>query len=131
VPSDSSLARLHTVIQLGFGREDSHSYVFDTPAGRYGRRVDPELEIRNAASKKLSAVADWPGDKIRYEYDFGDSWEHDVVVEAVQPAQPGVAYPRCTAGKRAGTPEDCDPDLFDLDAAQNALARISKVLIRS
>jgi Plasmid pRiA4b ORF-3-like protein len=105
VPSDITLARLHAVIQLGFGWQDSHLWVFETPAGRYGS-YDPELEISSAASKKLSAVADWPADKIRYEYDFGDSWEHDVVVEAVQPAEPGVAYPRCTAGRRAGPPED-------------------------
>jgi hypothetical protein len=166
VPSDSSLARLHTVIQLGFGWQNSHLYVFETPAGRYGS-YDPDLEIRSAANKKLSAVADWPGDKIRYEYDFGDSWEHDVAVEAVEPAQPGIAYPRCTGGKRAGPPEDSggiwgysdllntlanprdkdhaqvlrwlgiesaaefDPDRFDLDAAQKALAGISKVLMKS
>lgn len=105
VPSDITLARLHTVIQLGFGWQDSHLWAFETPAGRYGS-YDPELEIRSAANKKLSAVADWPGDKIRYEYDFGDSWEHDVAVEAVQPAEPGVAYPRCTGGRRAGPPED-------------------------
>ena len=165
VPSDMTLARLHTVIQLGFGWQNSHLWVFETPAGRFGS-YDPELEIRSAASKKLSAVADWPADKIRYEYDFGDSWEHDVMVEAVQPAEPGVAYPRCTAGKRAGPPEDCggiwgyydllnslanprhenhaqvlwwlgiesaaefDPDHFDLNAANNALASISKVLIK-
>ncbi len=128
VPSDSSLAQLHTVIQVGFGRQDSHLYVFETSAGRYGS-YDAELEIRSAASKKLSAVADWPGDKI--QYDFGDSRQHDVVVEAVKPAQPGVAYPRCTGGKRAGPPENRDPDGFDLDTTQNALARISKVLIRS
>jgi len=105
VPSDISLARLHTVIQVGFGWQDCHLWVFETPAGRYGS-YDPDLEIRSAASKKLAAVADWPADKIRYEYDFGDSWEHDVVVEAVQPAEPGVAYPRCTGGRRAGPPED-------------------------
>jgi hypothetical protein len=128
VPSDLSLARLHTVIQLGFSWQDSHLWVFETPTGRYGSS-DPELGIRSAASKKLSAVADWPGDKIRYEYDFSESWEHDVVVEAVEPAQPDVAYPRCTGGKRTGPP--ADPDSFDLDAAQKALARISKVLIRS
>jgi hypothetical protein len=166
VPSDITLARLHTVIQVGFGWEDSHLWMFETPAGRYGS-YDPELEIRSAANKKLSAVADWPGDKIRYEYDFGDGWEHDVVVEAVQPAGPGVAYPRCTAGKRAGPPEDCggvfgyyellnilanprhenhaqmlswlglesaaefDPHTFDPGAANGALAKFSRVLVRS
>ena len=166
VPSDITLARLHTVIQLGFGWQNSHLWVFETPSGRYGS-YDPELEIRSAASKSLAAVADWPADKIRYEYDFGDGWEHDVVVEAVQPAKPGLAYPRCTAGRRAGPPEDSGgvwgyydllntlanprhenhaqtlswlgiesaaefgPDRFDLDAANAALARISKVLNKS
>ena len=105
VPSDITLARLHSVIQLGFGWEDCHLWVFETPAGRYGSS-DPDLEIRSAGHKTLSAVADWPGDKVRYEYDFGDGWDHDIVVEAVQPAEQGVAYPRCTGGKRACPPED-------------------------
>jgi hypothetical protein len=105
VPSDITLARLHTVIQLGFGWEDCHLWVFETLAGRYGLS-DPDLEIRGATSKKLSAVADWPGDKLRYSYDFGDGWDHDIVVEAVQPAEQGVAYPRCITGKRACPPED-------------------------
>jgi hypothetical protein len=106
VPSDITLAGLHSVIQLGFGWEDCHLWVFETPAGRYGSS-DPDLEIRSAAHKKLSAVADWPGDKLRYEYDFGDGWDHDIVIEAVQPAEQGVAYPRCIRGKRACPPEDC------------------------
>ncbi|HUB38853.1 MAG TPA: plasmid pRiA4b ORF-3 family protein [Streptosporangiaceae bacterium] len=106
VPSDITLARLHSVIQYGFGWEDCHLWVFETPTGRYGS-TDPDLEIRSAATKKLSAVADWPGDKLRYEYDFGDGWDHDIVVEAVQPAEEAVAYPRCIAGKRACPPEDC------------------------
>ncbi len=107
VPADITLHRLHTVIQRGFGWQDSHLYVFETPAGHYGiPDPDDDLDIRSAASKKLSAVADWPGDRFRYEYDFGDSWEHDIVVEAVLPAEPGVAYPRCTGGRRAGPPED-------------------------
>ena len=106
VPSDISLKRLHDVLQAGFGWEDRHLFVFETPLGSYGI-PDPDSDHRSAAHKKLSAVADWPGDKLRYEYDFGDGWEHEIVVEAVQPAEPGVAYPRCTAGRRAGPPEDC------------------------
>ena len=106
VPSDITLKRLHAVIQLGFGWSDYHLFAFDTRSGRYGS-YDPDLEIRSATSKKLSAVADAAGDKIRYEYDFGDQWELDILVEAIHPAEPGVAYPRCTAGRRAGPPEDC------------------------
>lgn len=107
VPSDISLHRLHAVIQAGFGWQDRHLHVFDSAAGQYGIR-DPDVpEVRSDAGKRLSAVADWPGDHFEYEYDFGDGWRHAVTVEAVQPAEPGVAYPRCTGGKRACPPEDC------------------------
>ncbi len=109
VPSDITLRRLHRVIQIGFEWQDYHLHVFETPAGRYGF-PDPDGGddgIRSDANKKLSAVADWPGDRIRYAYDFGDYWELDIVVEAVQPAEPGIRYPRCTGGRRAGPPEDC------------------------
>ena len=47
-----------------------------------------------------------PGVAMNYEYDFGDSWEHLVVVEKVLPAEAGVRYPVCLAGKRACPPED-------------------------
>jgi hypothetical protein len=107
VPSDITLERLHRVIQTGFGWQDSHWHVFDTAVGRYGTR-DPEGEADNynGAYKKLSTVADWPGDRFLYTYDFGDNWELDILVEAVTPAGPGIAYPRCTGGRRAGPPED-------------------------
>lgn len=106
VPSDLTLDRLHHVIQDGFGWQRDHMWVFETPSGRFGV-PDADLGFRSAASKKLRGVAAMRGDRIRYEYDFGDSWEHDIVVEAVQTAEPGLAYPRCTAGKLAGPPEDC------------------------
>jgi Plasmid pRiA4b ORF-3-like protein len=108
VTSDTTLQRLHRVIQIGFEWQDYHLHVFDTAAGRYGiPDPDGELDIRNDANKKLSAVADWPGDRIRYTYDFGDWWELDIVVEAVLPAEAGLRYPRCTGGRRAAPPEDC------------------------
>jgi len=44
--------------------------------------------------------------KFLYEYDFGDGWEHELLVEKILPAEPGVGYPRCLKGKRACPPED-------------------------
>jgi Plasmid pRiA4b ORF-3-like protein len=106
VPSGVTLLRLHHAIQAAFGWEDDHLWVFETPAGEYGN-AGRDLGHRSAASAKLADVAAFAGDRIRYTYDFGDDWEHDIVVEDVLPAEPGVAYPRCTAGRRACPPEDC------------------------
>ena len=42
-----------------------------------------------------------------YTYDFGDGWEHGIVLEKQLPADPGTTYPVCTDGKLACPPEDC------------------------
>ena len=47
------------------------------------------------------------GARFLYEYDFGDSWEHDLVVEAVLPPAPQGRPPVCLDGARACPPEDC------------------------
>jgi len=44
--------------------------------------------------------------KIRYDYDFGDNWRHEVVLEKRMPEERGVRYPKCIGGKRACPPED-------------------------
>ncbi|MFJ1709304.1 plasmid pRiA4b ORF-3 family protein [Kitasatospora sp. NPDC088346] len=106
VPSSSTLRELHEVLQAAVGWEDHHLWVFDTPLGRFGA-ADRELGIRDAAGTRLGRVAQRPGDRIRYTYDFGADWHHDVAVEAVGEAEPGVAYPRCVDGARACPPEDC------------------------
>jgi hypothetical protein len=106
VSSGISLQRLHHVIQAAFGWEDYHMWVFETTQGRYGV-ADRELGHRGAGAKKLAEVAPLAGSRLGYTYDFGDDWEHDIVVEAVIDAETGVGYPRCVAGRRAGPPEDC------------------------
>ena len=55
---------------------------------------------------RLRDLLSHPKDRLIYEYDFGDSWEHDVVLESVEEARPGLRYPRVIAGKRACPPED-------------------------
>ncbi|MGH4022018.1 MAG: plasmid pRiA4b ORF-3 family protein [Pseudonocardiaceae bacterium] len=106
VPSGITLHDLHHSIQEAFGWDGFHMWVFDTPTGYYGV-PDPELEHRSAASRKLVDAVPRAGDSIRYTYDFGDDWEHDILVEDVITAEPGVAYPRCVAGRRACPTEDC------------------------
>ncbi|MGH3887249.1 MAG: plasmid pRiA4b ORF-3 family protein [Pseudonocardiaceae bacterium] len=106
VSSGTTLQQLHHSIQQAFGWAGYHLWVFSTPTGDYGV-ADPELGHRSAASTKLEKVAGRAGDRLRYTYDFGDDWEHEILVEEVLTAEPGVAYPRCLAGRRACPPEDC------------------------
>jgi len=111
---DCSLAGLHDVIQTCMGWHDGHLHEFEVAGERYG---DPsqwagdsfgdEEEVGNEKKFKLGQLVDQGVKKLRYVYDMGDNWEHDVQIEKVLPAEPGVDYPRCVAGKRAGPPEDC------------------------
>ena len=43
---------------------------------------------------------------LRWDYDFGDGWEHDVVVEAIEPLNPKTKYPVVLDGERSCPPED-------------------------
>ncbi len=106
VPSTITLRDLHDAIQAAFGWAGYHLWVFETPDGDYGM-PDPELGHRDAARVTLDRVAPRTRDRLRYTYDFGDDWQHDIVVEDVLAAEVGVAYPRFVAGRRACPPEDC------------------------
>jgi len=106
VPADISLARLHMVIQVAFGWDDGHLHVFETPYGSFGT-ADAGLGHRAEAPVTLEQVAPAVGGKLRYVYDFGDDWQHDIVVEKVLDRDPAAAYPRCTGGRRTAPPEDC------------------------
>ena len=55
----------------------------------------------------LQQVVSRVKDKLIYEYDFGDSWEHELLVEKILPLEEGKRYPVCLTGKRACPPEDC------------------------
>ncbi len=111
VPGDMSLGELHDVIQIVMGWGDEHLHAFKAHGVQY---VPPGPESkplwgpppRNEDNAALQAVA--PGEKSRfvYEYDFGDSWRHDIVVEKILPPEEGKRYPVCVAGKLAGPPED-------------------------
>lgn len=103
VPADMSLAHLNHVIQLAFGWDNSHLHMFDTPYGGFGMAEDEGDESSVALEQVVARV----GSKIRYVYDFGDDWDHEIVLEKVVDREEAVDYPRCTGGRRAAPPEDC------------------------
>ncbi|SDH62019.1 pRiA4b ORF-3-like protein [Actinokineospora alba] len=106
VPADIPLPRLHQVIQIAFDWDDSHLHVFETPFGDFGN-ADPEVGHQSSRSVTLEQVAPGAGSKLGYLYDFGDAWDHEIVVEKVlEPGKAGT-LPRCTGGRRAAPPEDC------------------------
>jgi Plasmid pRiA4b ORF-3-like protein len=115
VPSATPLDRLHDIIQAAMGWENSHLHCFTDGKHTYGR-PDPELGFLDESATRLGEVA---SERLGYTYDFGDDWEHDIVVEAVVEAEASGRYPRCLDGGGACPPEDCGgpPGYEDLRAA--------------
>jgi len=106
VPADMRLDRLHDVIQTSLGWTDTHLHAFSTDVGEYGV-PDPELGFRDERRARIEEFLHEPGDRIRYTYDFGDDWEHDVVLEKRLRRDADTQLPCCQAGKGARPPEDC------------------------
>jgi hypothetical protein len=107
VPGRLTLARLHHVLQIAMGWEDSHLHAFRVGDATYGMAgLEGDLDFEPEEKVRVSQVLPDQKARLVYEYDFGDSWEHDVVVEKVLPAEAAPA-PRCLDGRRACPPEDC------------------------
>jgi len=108
VPSDLPLSVLHEGLQTAFGWFDCHPHLFETACGEAGDPAHDDLWARRVdeSAVALAQVAPSVKDTIGYVYDFGDQWRHDIVVEAVLPAAPGVRYPRCTAARGVAPEED-------------------------
>jgi hypothetical protein len=111
VPSDVTLFELSAVLDAAMGWLGGHLHAYDAdgviyqlPDGfdsPFGRRAVDERKAR------LGKVLSTAGAKMTFDYDFGDGWQHDVIVEAIGPVEPNVTYPRCVTGRRACPPEDC------------------------
>ncbi|HXI11327.1 MAG TPA: plasmid pRiA4b ORF-3 family protein [Thermoanaerobaculia bacterium] len=106
-----SFGSLHEILQIAFGWTDSHLHQFYAGEMRIGtidERIEPYIgdEISAENQTRLDQILPL-FDHLLYEYDFGDSWMHRIVVEHMGSREEGISYPRCTGGKRAGPPEDC------------------------
>jgi hypothetical protein len=106
VADNTTLWSLHWILQEAMGWTNSHLHQFVINGEYYS---DPDMEIDEAQNEKkvrIGEVARGPKSRFTYEYDFGDDWLHEILVEKILPVDPGVNYPICLAGKRACPPED-------------------------
>ena len=111
VQESRSLAVLHDFIQAVMGWKDCHLHMFEVGGRRYSsdyQEMTAEWEARvyNERNLRLRDIAKRGVSRFRYEYDFGDDWQHELEVVKIGPPEPDQEYPICLAGERACPPED-------------------------
>lgn len=109
VRSDINLLQLHKALQSVMGWKDYHLYCFEVFWVRYGDPflVDPDLEMLDASGFTVEDFFPRIRSKCHYNYDFGDNWQHTIVLEKRLDPEPGERYPLCVDGERSCPPEDC------------------------
>ena len=121
VHAGTTLAQLHSALQLAMGWDGGHMHEFRVGHRHFGR-PDPEDRsmglppVENERTVRLSDVLRRASAKVIYTYDLGDNWEHGIVLEKRLPVDPSTKYPVCTDGQLACPPEDCGgiPGFYDL-----------------
>jgi len=101
------LTRLHQAIQIAFGWQDYHLHAFHIHGEDYAppdRENGPGTNSEKVALNKLGFRLKT---KIKYRYDFGDCWDHQILVEGHLLLEEPASVPVCLGGQRACPPEDC------------------------
>ncbi|MFF1830552.1 plasmid pRiA4b ORF-3 family protein [Paenarthrobacter sp. NPDC058040] len=113
IPQTATLAELHEAIQVAFGWKNAHLYDFRGPGTDGKQRAIGTLDddspegAESAADVAVLELFDpaSPGTSpFEYEYDFGDSWTHEI--EVVGPAEVDDNVILCTGGAMRGPVED-------------------------
>ena len=111
VPASILLSDLHKVLQTAMGWENAHLHQFIKGEKYYSLRHadddfwDDHLNV-DYTGKTVSDLLVKERDRIVYEYDFGDGWEHGILLEKVLDVDKGLALPVCLGGKMSCPPED-------------------------
>ena len=110
---DCTLDKLHEHIQTAMGWTNSHLHLFEIGGQRYGdiELLDDgfdDLECIDSTKTMISKIVPKTGKRFafKYEYDFGDSWEHKILFEGCPTPEKSKKYPLCLEGERACPPED-------------------------
>lgn len=110
IPTSVTFKVLHDIVQAAMGWHDQHLWEFQNGPTRISasRGADWGGEPRVSATKlQLREVLRPRRTTLTYLYDFGDSWEHRLVLTKIRQGEPGVGYPRYLAGENNAPPEDC------------------------
>jgi len=112
VPSDVSLSDFHKIIQTTMGWTNTHLHQFYKNGKRYMEQMEEDYmwDDRNQfdyIAMQLSDLLRYEKEKISYEYDFGDGWNHEIVLEKILPFDDKEEYPVCIKGKMNCPLEDC------------------------
>ncbi len=112
VPSDLLLSDFHKIIQTTMGWTNSHLHQFIKNQTFYTRRMADddfweEMDNVDYSKTKISDLLKKEKDRIIYEYDFGDSWEHNIILEKIEENGMNEIIPTCLTGKNNCPPEDC------------------------
>jgi Plasmid pRiA4b ORF-3-like protein len=115
VRSSMNLMALHKVTQAAMGWLDYHLWEFVVDEHKYGIPDPDRPHVRNGATTQLASILASGRTEFGYVYDFGDNWEHWIVVEQAGKDETGAKYPRFLGGERRCPPEDCGgpPGYFD------------------
>lgn len=110
VPTAMTLKALHDVVQAAVGWFDQHLWEMRLGEQRYGQPIPGDdwggPPTLRADKIRISQILGSGPTVIDYLYDFGDSWEHRLILTDVRTAEPNTAYPRYVAGERTAPPED-------------------------
>lgn len=107
VPADTTLRKLHRTVQIAMGWTDSHLHQFRLERQRFsGPQYERDSGLLGKNKTKLCDVVRIPGNSFLYEYDFGDGWQHKLLLEEVL-ERDDPFRPICVAGERRCPPEDC------------------------
>ena len=108
IRSDSTIADLHYTIQISMGWTDQHLNQFTIYGKEYGVYHDGGIEFPDDPKKtRLDQFNFRLRNRFRYEYNFHDSWKHEIRLEKQIDFESGETYPVCISGAGGTPPEDC------------------------
>jgi len=112
ISENTSLYELHHIIQISFGWDNYHLYLFKQNRILWGNKAqwdddDPAFELNNDKRTRIKDIIQDKTQSLQYQYDMGDSWSHTIKLEKFLEKDKLITIPFCAAGARNCPPEDC------------------------